>query len=65
MTDNPYDPPCFDGGCLFTDDRTGMRTNGGCHCLENLGLDHRQARVVRMRILGLMQQLKQAKETRT
>lgn len=29
---------CMDNSCQFAPyPRTGMRTNGGCHCLENLG----------------------------
>lgn len=27
---------CVDGSCLFAKDKTGMRTNGGCRCIENM-----------------------------
>lgn len=26
---------CGDSSCIFTKDRTGMRTNGGCRCYQN------------------------------
>lgn len=33
----PLDMDCGDSGCAFAKTRSGMRTNGGCRCLENLG----------------------------
>ena len=28
---------CGDNSCLFAPSKGGMRTNGGCRCLENAG----------------------------
>lgn len=33
----PLDMDCGDSGCAFAKTRSGMRTNGGCRCLESLG----------------------------
>ena len=33
----PLDMDCGDSACAFAKTRGGMRTNGGCRCLENLG----------------------------
>ena len=33
----PLDMDCGDSSCAFAKTRSGMRTNGGCRCLENLG----------------------------
>jgi hypothetical protein len=33
----PLDMDCGDSSCAFAKTRGGMRTNGGCRCLENLG----------------------------
>ena len=33
----PLDLDCGDSSCAFAKTRGGMRTNGGCRCLENLG----------------------------
>jgi len=35
MSDTEID--CGDNSCLFATRRGGMRTNGGCRCLENAG----------------------------
>lgn len=39
----PLEMDCGDNSCLFAKTRGGMRTNGGCRCLENLGF-HRGER---------------------
>ena len=33
----PLDMDCGDSSCMFATVRGGMRTNGGCRCLESLG----------------------------
>lgn len=33
----PLDMDCGDNSCMFATVRGGMRTNGGCRCLESLG----------------------------
>lgn len=39
---------CGDQSCAFAEKKTGMRTNGGCRCLENRGLSsHGQLRSLR------------------
>ena len=32
---------CGDHSCEFAENKTGMRTNGGCRCWENLGASNR------------------------
>jgi hypothetical protein len=27
---------CMDGNCIITGRRSGIQTNGGCHCMSNL-----------------------------
>lgn len=27
---------CMDGDCIITGRRSGLHTNGGCHCMTNL-----------------------------
>lgn len=38
----PLDMDCGDNSCLFAKTRGGMRTNGGCRCLESLGFSRGQ-----------------------
>lgn len=45
----PLELDCGDNSCLFAKTRGGMRTNGGCQCLESLGF-----RGGRQRALGQM-----------
>jgi hypothetical protein len=47
---------CFDSGCVMTDDHSGMRTNGGCKCIENACANRSEARQIRRRIQALLQE---------
>jgi hypothetical protein len=47
---------CGDNSCAFAKSITGMRTNGGCRCLE--ALDHDTRRAVRLLVQELRGDLK-------
>ncbi len=47
---------CGDGGCELTSNRGGMRTNGGCHCLQ--GLDFEKRKIVALQLRALRKELK-------
>lgn len=42
---------CSDGGCLFSDNRGGMSTNGGCRCLNDLSINIDRSMTSRIRYL--------------
>lgn len=54
---------CGDNSCMFAETKGGMRTNGGCRCLENLigtQLTRVTTRNIQRRVLSLSQRLYRA-----
>jgi hypothetical protein len=43
---------CTDGGCVVTGPKTGMHTNGGCHCLQNLNRTQLGLLQSRIKVIG-------------
>ncbi len=43
---------CMDGNCVVTGKRTGMHTNGGCHCIQNLGRAHMSILASRLSVIA-------------
>jgi len=55
---------CGDNSCLFAEKRTGMRTNGGCCCFEDLSRHElaQQVAIVARYISDLRKEIKELKE---
>lgn len=56
----PLDMDCGDNSCMFATIRGGMRTNGGCRCLESLGFSrgpHESLRKMAAEIVSLRKRL--------
>ena len=45
MTKHKLD--CGDNSCMFAENKTGARTNGGCRCTDNLGFSKSQTKAFR------------------
>ncbi len=43
---------CGDNSCLFAERKGGMRTNGGCRCLDELPADRRRVATAHILALG-------------
>lgn len=46
---------CGDSACLFATKREGMRTNGGCRCMENVTGKRSQLEGLKVALLELLQ----------
>ena len=42
---------CTDGNCVISGKRSGMHTNGGCHCIQNLGRAHMNILASRLMVI--------------
>lgn len=55
---------CGDSACLFATKREGMRTNGGCRCMENVTGKRSQLEGLKVALLELLQLRAQLAEAR-
>lgn len=49
---------CGDNSCLFARIKGGMRTNGGCRCLDQLGVERKAQRVIKRWALEMVCKVK-------
>ena len=62
MTKHKLD--CGDNSCMFAENKTGARTNGGCRCTDNLGFSKSQTKAFRemaYAVIELREKLAEAK----